>query len=438
VRSPGVAAETGRTSIDSRVSETAIEAAIDSKNEGPKAEDARTNASPRPSTDSPLASPPATSVVSDQPASFAIPSMSIPSIFTPQTSSPRQSIDSGRSRPSFDFSTTGELDIPTPRSPGTVEAELASLQKTHEETISEHREELNSHLERIDALQSKLTYISQQLALSAKAASNDEEATTTDKKLAEKDARIASLMEEGQKLSKKEMQYMATIKKMRMKAQETDKEITVLKQRLTKAERSIGEQTERAKRAEAAEKAAQDKLKIVGKIEKDLEIISSEREEAGLTIGELRRQLNDALSRAENAEKRVQAGALEAEKRVTASLKEDMENVRIEKKLAEDRGKRDLQEAKEDAARQQERAKIAELELRGEIAVWLPECDLSHHMTNNLSRTLKPNSSYSEVDLKRSHPPQQVTPKPSSFARSKHCRLNTPSHLRIGKASKAH
>jgi DNA repair exonuclease SbcCD ATPase subunit len=347
-------------------------------------------------------------------------------------------MDSGRSRPSIDLSTTGELDIPTPRSPGTVDAELASLRKNHEETINDHREELNSHLERIDALQSKLTYVSQQLALSAKTALADEDATTIDKKLAEKDARISALMEEGQKLSKKEMQYMATIKKMRTKAQETDKEITTLKQRLTKAERSIGEQTERAKRAEAAEKTAQDKLKIVVKIEKDLEIIRSEREEAGLTIGELRRQLNDALSRAEDAEKRVQAGALQAEKRVTASLKEDMENVRIEKKLAEDRGRRDLQEAKEDAARQQERAKVAELELRGEIAVWFPECDLSHYRTNNSSRTLKPSWSYSGVDLKKSHPPQQVTPKPSSSARSKRCRPNTPSHLRTGKASKAH
>ena len=88
------------------------------------------------------------------------------------------------------------------------------------------------------------------------------------------------------------------------------------------------------------------KLKVVVKIEKDIEVIRSEREEAGLTIAELRRQLSDALSRAEDAEKRVQTGALETEKRVTASLQEDIENLRIEKKLAEDRAKRELQEAR--------------------------------------------------------------------------------------------
>jgi hypothetical protein len=67
----------------------------------------------------------------------------------------------------------------------------------------------------------------------------------------------------------------------------------------------------------------------------------------------------------------VQSGALEAEKRATASLKEDIENVRIEKKLAEDRSKRELQVARDEAKSQQEKAKVAELELRGEIAVRL-------------------------------------------------------------------
>ena len=295
-----------------------------------------------------------------QPSAIAVPSMSIPSIVTPQTTSPRQSLDSTLSRPSIDISMPTELDLPTPRSPATLDVELSVLRKTHEETLRDHREELHSHLERIDALQSKLTYLSQQLASSAKAASTDADATSTDKKLAEKDGQIAALMEEGQKLSKTEMKHLGTIKKMRIKGQETDKELILLKQRLSKAERNIAEQTDRTKRAETAEKAAQEKLKIVGKIEKDIEMIKAEREEAGLTIAELRKQLSDALSKAEDAEKRVQAGAFEAEKRVTASLKEDIDNLKIEKKLAEDRWKREVQEAKDETTRQQERAKVAE------------------------------------------------------------------------------
>ncbi|KAH7114320.1 TATA element modulatory factor 1 TATA binding-domain-containing protein [Dendryphion nanum] len=374
VRGYANAAEASRASIDSKRSESMLDNSTAVKNEEVKEEEPRTETNTQgssPPVELPIASPPvpATSpAISEQPATMEMPSMSIPSIVTPQTSSPRQSIDSIPSRPSIDVSTPADLETPVPGSPGTAVIELSALQKTHEDTVRDHREELHSHLERIDALQSKLTYLSQQLASSAKTVSSDSEANNTDKKLAEKDAQIAALMEEGQKLSKTEMKHMTTIKKLRIKSQETDKEISMLKQRLAKAEKSIGDQTERAKRAESAERAAQDKLKIVSKIEKDLDLIRAEREEAGLTITELRRQLNDALAKAENAEKRVQVGALEAEKKVTASLKEDIENVRLEKKLAEDRLKRDLQDSRDEASKQQEKAKVVELELRGEIS----------------------------------------------------------------------
>ncbi|KAF1364856.1 hypothetical protein EJ07DRAFT_161834 [Lizonia empirigonia] len=363
-------------SPDSKVSEQPVDApAVATEDDSAKTDGMKQDEPKDPSTEHvapvgspPVASPPATPLVSEQPPAMRMPKMSIPSIITAETFSPRQSIDSNPSRPSIDVSTPAEPDLPATQDPDILASELSSLQEAHEETVRGHRDELNSHLERIDALQSKLTYLSQQLAASAKAASAEPDATNLEKKLAEKDSQIAALMEEGQKLSKTEMKHMTTLKKMRAKAQEQDKEIKTLKQRLAKAEKSITEQSERAKRAEAAERAAQEKLKVVDKIEKDINAIRAEREEAGLTITELRSQLNEALSRAEDAEKRVKAGALEAEKRVTASLQEDLDNLRIEKKLAEDRAKKETQAAKEQAKSQQEKSNTAELELRGEIA----------------------------------------------------------------------
>ncbi|KAH6521703.1 hypothetical protein HBI81_151870 [Parastagonospora nodorum] len=333
---------------------------------------------------------PSPALVVEQPASTPVPSMAMPSkppihtIVTPPQASPRQSLDSTISRPSIDAAAPAAVQPPDPdpapapapapapepstRDPDILLTELSALQEAHEETVRGHRDELNAHLERIDALQSKLAYLAQQVAASAKATASHSDTTPADKKLAEKDVQIAALMEEGQRLSKTEMKHLTTVKALRAKSLEHNKDIATLKQRLAKAEKSITEQSERAKRAEAAERAAQDKLKIVGKIEKDIDLIRAEREEAGMTINELRNQLSDALSRAESAEKRVQAGALEAEKRATASLREDMENLRIEKKLAEERAKRELQAAKEEAKNQQEKSKVAELELRGEIA----------------------------------------------------------------------
>jgi DNA repair exonuclease SbcCD ATPase subunit len=366
-----------------------------------------------------------------------VPSMPAPTILTPSTLSPRPSVDSNGPTAPNDAPLVGDLETSTSQSPETLEADFTALQKTHEETLRDHRDEMNAHLERIDALQSKLTYLSQQLASSAKSASTDASATPADKKMAEKDAQIAALMEEGQKLSKTEMKHLTTIKKMRAKAQETDKEIAAIKQRLSKAEKSVAEQTDRAKRAEAAEKAAQEKLKIVSKIEKDLEAIKAEREEAGLTIAELRRQLNDALSKAEDADKRVQAGALEAEKRVTASLKEDIENLRIEKKLAEDRVKRELQEAKDDAARRGEKANVVELELRGEIAVRCLQPLTTCRKADSVCRILRPSWSSSVAVLKKSPFRPQGILRRNSFVRLKRCRHSTRSLPKTGKALRA-
>ena len=322
-----------------------------------------------PSVSPQVSSSSTTAFVKEQPVSTPVPTMSLPSIVTPQLPSPRQSLDTDSTRQSMDAVSPIPPRIGSARDLEEPESELSLLQDTHEENLRDSREELNAHLERIDALQSKLSYLSEQLAAAAKAVSLDAEATQTEKKLADKDGQIAALMEEGQKLSKAEMKHLTTIKQMRTKAQEQAKEINTFKQRLSKAEKSITEQSERAKRAEGAERSAQEKLKIVSKIEKDFEAIRAEKEEAGLTISELRRQLNDAVSRSESAERRAQSGALESEKKVAASLREDIESLKIEKKLAEDRAKRELQTSQEDRKDHQEKSKIAELELRGEIAV---------------------------------------------------------------------
>ena len=393
-------------------------------------------AAPTLSPSVPASSSSATALVDEQPASMPIPTLSlpsVPSIAAPQTPSPPQSLDSEPTRPSTDAAPPAPAHTVAARDAEELESELSLLQDAYDQNLRDSRDELHSHLERIDALQSKLSYLSQQLAASAKATSADAEATPTEKRLAEKDSQIAALMEEGQKLSKTEMKHLTTIKQIRAKAQEQTKEISTLKQRLSKAERSISEQSERAKRAEGAERSAQDKLKIVAQIEKDIEVIRAEREEAGLTISELRRQLNDALSRSEDAEKRAQTGALEAEKRATASLREDLDNFRIEKKLAEDRAKRELQTLREEAKNDQEKAKVTELELRGEIAVMLTHTRLDSTHTDVWIRTWNLSSNFYAAAPRKQLHQRQATPRPNFSDKSRPYRHSTRLLQRTGR-----
>lgn len=396
-----------------------------------------------------------TNLVLDQPVSIALPEL----LNTQPSPSPRPSLDSPPPAPALVSASTSasasasalapalapaSIDPPPPTGPAiqpppdhhTLQLELSALQTTHQEALREHRQELTLHLERIDALQSKLIYLSHQLASSAKAASSDPDATPLDKKLADKDAHIAQLLEEGQKLSKTEMKHMTTIKKMRAKALEADKDMATLKQRLSQAEKSLADQTDRTRRAEAAEKNAQEKLSVVAKIEKDIGLIRSEREEAGLTIAELRRQLSDALQRAEHVEKKAHLGALEAEKRVAASLQEDIESLRLEKKLADDRAKRELQEARDEATRQQERAKLLELELRSEIAVRSPT-KTPHMVVTEFCRIKSLSLSCSEAAPRKFPLQQPETRRPNCCAKSRRYKRNTPWLRRTGRASKA-
>jgi TATA element modulatory factor len=295
--------------------------------------------------------------------------------------SARQSLESAHSRPSIDAVQTSSPSDPVPiieeptlqpersLSPASMENELQLLQTTHSQALEDHKNETQAYLERIDALQSKIIYLSKQLEESSKTAAAEAEPGSMDKKIAEKDAQIATLMEEGQVLSKKELTHMNAIKKLRSKTAEMEKEKADLKRIIARAEQQVIEQKERASRAEAAEKATNEKLRIVAKIERDIDTLKAEKEAAGIMIADLRIQLEDSVVRAEEAEKKAQSGALEAERRVVANLKDEISDLKIEAKLSEDRAKAEVKAIQEEAARQQEKAKVAEVELKGEIAV---------------------------------------------------------------------
>ena len=355
VASPALVAE-GRASVDSKVSDiTQDVTGVDSASQVPV--DERVSEA--------VAPPPKSSLeVAERPQ--------IPEIaFSAKKSSPRQSYDSGASRPSLDVvseNLAGRDQSPRVSTERDMESVLFELSQLRQEQ-AERKEEIHAHLERIDALQAKLQYLAKAAAESAHKAAAEEASGSVDKKLAEKEEQIALLMEEGQKLAKKELALSNAIKNLRIKSSEEVKRAAEAKQKLAKTEQTLQDLSERTRRAEAAEKQAQIKLKTLSKIEKDVDALVVEREAAASTIAELRRQLAEADKRAEEAEKRVQSGALEVEKKAVKELTEELENSKIEKKLAEGRAKAQLREAKDEASRNEEKARALEIELRGEIAV---------------------------------------------------------------------
>lgn len=274
---------------------------------------------------------------------------------TPATSSARPSLDA------FNGTTSPG------KSASELQATIDQMTIEHARADAQRQEEANAYMERIDALQAKLTYLAKETVAAAKEA-NASAGSTVDKQVAEKDEKIALLMEEGEKLSKNEMKHLQTIKKLRAKNTEDDKATLELKKKLERAEKSEAELKEKLRRAEVAERQASEKLKQIAAIEKQVEELRVDRENAAELVRSLTTQLKDAKDKAAKVEKEAANKASEVDKGTIANLQNELEDAQIEKKLAEDRAASEIKKAKEEADRQKERLNVRELEFKNDIA----------------------------------------------------------------------
>ncbi|EAW07767.1 M protein repeat protein [Aspergillus clavatus NRRL 1] len=246
---------------------------------------------------------------------------------------------------------------------------VAQLQADHKAAESHWQDEMHLYIERIDALQSKLKYLAKEAAESAKQNAASAEPGSVEKQLCEKDEKIALLLEEGQKLSKSEMDHRTALKKLRQQLAENSKMQVETKKRTDRLERDLAIFEARAKRAEAAEKRATDSLSSQTKIARDLEAVTNERNALSQTVQEMKAQLARAVTRAETAEAKAQSDALAKEKQRTAQLEEELASIKIERELSEEKLQRENASLRDCVEQEKEKARILETELKGEQSV---------------------------------------------------------------------
>lgn len=305
----------------------------------------------------------------------------------PDADSARPSQDS-HNRPSIEASSEIAAEpatASTQRPSGELETELAQIQKERDEEAKLRQQEMHEHMERIDALQSKLQYLARQAAETAKQAKGDAAGGSLEKKLAEKDEQIALLMEEGQTLSKTELRLQNSLKQIRSKRAEDEKSTTELRKRLEKAEKAQQDAVSARQKANAKIKEQDDKLKIVAKIEKDVGELTREKEQSLELVRDLRQKLAEAVTRADEAEQRAQSHKLEAEKKKSADLQDELDNAKIERKLLEDRLKADLRDSKIETVKAREQSKLQEVELKSEITNLETQLELLRSQTEEAS-----------------------------------------------------
>ncbi|CAG8379902.1 unnamed protein product [Penicillium salamii] len=247
--------------------------------------------------------------------------------------------------------------------------EIARMQADHQAAESQWQEELHGYVERIDALQSKLKYLAKDAAESAKSAAASATPGSTKKQLLEKDEKIALLLEEGQKLSKSEMDHRTVIKKLRQQLIENTKSQTEMKKKTEKLERDLANSETRAKRAEAAEKRTNESLSSQTKSTKDFEAVTNERNALSQTVQEMKSQLSRAVSRAEAAESKASSDALDQEKQRAEELEEELSNLKIELDISNEKSQREIADLQENVKQEKEKAQKLEAELKSEQSV---------------------------------------------------------------------
>lgn len=294
-----------------------------------------------------------------------------PSAESARQSLPRDSIDAVRQpslRSSMELPATDRAIASSAlaKSPEEYEALYKKLQSDYETAELQRQEEVHGYIERIDALQSKLQYLAKESAEAARKASGAAPTGTMEKKLADKEEQVALLMEEGQRLSKKELNHLTTIKKLRVKIQEDSKAIEEAERKRDVAERDMAIMTERWKRAETFEKKLGEKQKEVAQLQKELETLKSANEIKDSAIKELEAELEEAVAHGKAAEMKAANEALDAEKKRSAELEEEISNLKIEKSLVADRAQAQIKELTEKTVKDAERARLLELEMKNE------------------------------------------------------------------------
>ncbi|KAJ5568714.1 hypothetical protein N7450_011200 [Penicillium hetheringtonii] len=270
---------------------------------------------------------------------------------------------------------TASQDADAPSNRPSVESlrpsvDIPSESRANDDPIeSQRQEEIHGYIERIDALQSKLKYLAKEAAESAKQAAANASPGSVEKQLLEKDEKIALLLEEGQKLSKSEMDHRTVIRKLRQQINDNTKAQTENKKKTEKLERDLTSSESRAKRAEAAEKRANDSLTSQTKVTKDLEAVTNERNALSQTVQEMKAQLSRAVARAETAESKAQSDALEQERRRANDLEEELSTIKIERDISEEKAKKEISSLNEKLEQEKERARMLEVELKGEQSV---------------------------------------------------------------------
>lgn len=254
-------------------------------------------------------------------------------------------------------------------SPRPVASDYLDLAKEIQTIKERQQEEVQEYVEQIDSLQSKLQYLSKTAAESAKKSASSAPSGSAKKKLAEKDEKIALLMEEGQKLSSNEHKFRMTVKKLRVQIGDHDKQLEELKKERDKALTDADSLQKRLDGTEEDEKRKEEAKRATASLQKEIDALKKENSRKDESLRKLEQESKAKSEQAEKAHKEAMNKAMTAEKQKQIEFTETISTLRAEKDAAAEKARRDDIEWQEKLDRAVERGRKAEEELQHEVQV---------------------------------------------------------------------
>ncbi|ORY75435.1 TATA element modulatory factor 1 TATA binding-domain-containing protein [Protomyces lactucae-debilis] len=281
----------------------------------------------------------------------------------PQTAAmhaePRTSLQSTRDAP---LSVRASLESTRPSTDlGTSSLSMAELQANEARRV----QEVTQAAERISALEAKLRYYTAEELQTSRSVLSAGDTSAMQRKLAEREEKIALLVQEGDLLAKREGQHQETIRKLRARMQELEKLIAVSLKAVEKAEGDVAKWKQEHKTIGEVSKRQADKIRQLSALETEADALRKLKTAHVSQIGELKRQLAD--EHALNVANASLAQQLQAEKSKTDALQKRVGVLLTEAKEQADEQDAELAALQAKYDRLDERIKQVESERKSEV-----------------------------------------------------------------------
>lgn len=216
------------------------------------------------------------------------------------------------------------------------------------------------------------------------------------KQLSSKDDMIQGLMQEGEKLSKKELQHSTLIKKLRQEKVDGDKSIAELNKKLEKATIDLSQASEKGTKQSENEKRLQESVKLLSDLTeqqtKHINKLESEKRESTKYTVETEAALKRALasieeerSKAKLEAEQVNAAALEKEIKANDRLHKELVKLKENADSLEAKLRKEIRELQIALQTTEEQAGVVEDNLRRDVADLQTRLQLSDHKMDELS-----------------------------------------------------